>query len=153
MQHISGTRFGTLDFESGDLVTLPEGMIGFPTLTSFIVVHHKEGSPFRWLQSVQEPGIAFLTLDPSSVIHDYEPEINDDDAHRLALTQDTSPVVLVTATIPDGDASQMTVNLAAPIVVNTETRTGKQVVLEGDAYTIKHRPFKVGQPAALKQAA
>jgi flagellar assembly factor FliW len=33
----------------------------------------------------------------------------------------------------------MTVNLVAPIVLNLETRKGKQVILEDGAYTIKHR--------------
>jgi flagellar assembly factor FliW len=153
MQTLEGTRFGNIEFDENELVTFSEGLIGFPTLNHFIVIPHKPDSPFHWLQSVEEPGLAFLTVDPTGLVNNYSPTISDGDAKSIALTNPEQAAVLVTASIPNGDPSKMTVNLVAPIVVNTQTRKGKQVVLEGEAYTIRYRVFDAEPKTSLKQAA
>lgn len=51
---IETSRFGTLTVDEQEVLSLPEGMIGFPGLTRFIMLRHKEGSPFLWLQSLEE---------------------------------------------------------------------------------------------------
>lgn len=57
---LEGTRFGTIEFAEEDLVTLPDGMIGFSEFNQFVIVNTKDESPFRWLQSLEEPKLAFL---------------------------------------------------------------------------------------------
>lgn len=149
---LTGTRFGTIDFLDTDILTFAGGLIGFPQLKTFLAVPQKEGSPFHWLQSLEEPAIAFLTCSPWTYVPDYTPALKKDELADMSLT-DESAVILVTTSIPGGDVSQMAMNLAAPIVLNIETRQGRQVILEGEAYTIKHKVFSSDSPAPAKQAA
>jgi flagellar assembly factor FliW len=145
---LQGTRFGNIDFEADDILTLEEGLIGFPTLTHFILLTPKPESPFRWMQSVEDPATAFLLAEPLRFFSDYTPEISTSECEKLSLGEDTARLVYVTASIPTGNPAEMTVNLLAPIVLNIESRIGKQVILQDDAYTIKHRVLQ----AAGKEA-
>jgi flagellar assembly factor FliW len=136
---LQGTRFGTVDFTAEDIVSFDQGLIGFPSFVHFVLVCPKPGSQFRWLQSLEDPALAFLLMDPATVFPNYGPELPDADAQALQLTEKTPRLVYVTVSIPRGKPQDMTVNLLAPIVLNAESRTGKQVILGDDAYTIKHR--------------
>jgi flagellar assembly factor FliW len=147
-----GTRFGAIDFLDEDVVSFPDGLIGFSWLKSFVLLSHKPDSPFRWLQSVDEPAIAFLLTDPNAYLESFSPEITPTDVKALRLSPTTAHLVYTTASIPGGEIEEMTLNLAAPIVLNLEERIGRQVVLEGDAYNIRHRVFPQANPVS-KQAA
>lgn len=135
------TRFGPLDFKQDDVVTFAEGLIGFYFLRRFLLLAHNPESPFRWLQSVDEPSLAFLVVEPSNYVQDYIFDVADEVASDLRISDTQPPLVLVTASIPPGKPKEMTVNLVAPLVVNVEARRGRQVILESDAYTMKHRVF------------
>ena len=138
---LSGTRFGDIEFGPSDVVFFKEGLIGFPALHEFVIISHKEESPFRWLQSVQEPAVAFLCAVPQHFIETYNPALTTSVVESLKLTEDTDRFVLTTASIPKGKPEDMTLNLAAPILVNAKTRSALQFVLEDEAYTVKHRVF------------
>ena len=136
---LQGTRFGNIEFTSEDILTFDEGLIGFPNLNHFVLLSPKPESPFRWIQSVEEPATAFLLAEPLRYFEGYAPELSADECEALAISEETPRLVLVTVSIPSGKPAEMTVNLLAPIVLNLETRRGKQVILLDDAYTIKHR--------------
>lgn len=138
---LTGTRFGEIEFGPADVLFFKEGLIGFPGLQEFILLNHKEESPFRWLQSVQEPGVAFLCAVPQHFVPSYNPPLASDAVNALKLTDTTDRFVLTTAAIPKGHPEDMTLNLAAPILVNAKTRSALQFVLEDEAYTVKHRVF------------
>ena len=152
MMTLQGTRFGKIEYAKSDLIHIPEGMIGFEKFSKFVVVHLNEGSPYRWLQSIQEPKLAFLVSVPESFIADYAPEITNEQAESLGLTPETPHLILVTTTIPAGKPELATANLAAPVVINLETRKAKQVILEDEAYTIRYSIFS-GQQEVAKLAA
>lgn len=150
---LTGTRFGNIDYTDEDLMLLPSGLVGFGQLHRFLVVQHKEDSPFRWFQSVDEPSLAFLVTNPTTYEETYQPEISDEDAEAIELSDQTEYTVWTTVNVKGRDISQMTLNLAAPIVVNLEKRVGRQVLLEGQAYNMRHRVFREVEGVPAKQAA
>ena len=150
---LKGTRFGDIEFSKNDIIHFVDGMIGFQQMTQYVVVNTKEGSPYRWLQSVQEPKLAFLVSVPESFMKDYAPEISDAQAAQLALLPETEHLVLVTTTIPAGNPKAATANLAAPLIINLETRQAKQVILDDEAYTIRYPIFSGSQANAESDAA
>lgn len=150
-QMIETTRFGALEFSTMDVVTLDEGLLGFPGRSRFVVIQHKEGSPFCWLQSVDAGDLAFLVIDPAHYVPDYAPELPDETANQLGLSEETPRLVYTIVTIPKGKPDDMTLNLAGPILINLEERKAKQIVVEDTRYAIRHRVFpeqKMGQTAA-----
>lgn len=136
----STVRFGEIDLTAEDIITMPEGILGFPQSTSFVLIQHKEGSPFRWLQSLDQPEIAFLVVDPAIYVADYTPEMPEDDARELQLDEDTPQLVYTIVTIPRGKPEELTLNLAGPIVINAASRKARQVVLEDPLYGTKFAP-------------
>ncbi|HTQ09211.1 MAG TPA: flagellar assembly protein FliW [Fimbriimonadaceae bacterium] len=145
---LSGTRFGDIEFGPADVIFFKEGLIGFMELKEFVLISHRDNSPFRWLQSVQEPTIAFLCAIPQHFVPNFNPRLGAAVVDALQLEDDTERYVLTTATIPKGKPEEMTINLAAPILVNANTRSALQFVLDDEAYTVKHRVF---QEATVKQ--
>lgn len=137
-------RFGILNYVQEDVIQLEEGLIGFPYLKQFVIVEHKEGNRFRWLQSLDDESTAFLLVDPNAFFPDYAPVISDEDAEVLGLDEHSAALVFATASIPHGRPEDLTLNLTAPIVVNAATRQAKQVVLDDEAYTIRQRVFPTG---------
>ncbi len=135
---VETTRFGNIECTEEDVFELPTGLLGFPNKRNFVIVEHKEGSPFRWMQSADDPNLAFLVISPDKFRSDYSPELPDAPITELELTEETPTVVYAIVSIPPGKPDEMTANLAGPIVINAETRTGMQVVIEDEKWQIRH---------------
>ncbi len=135
------TRFGEVQFAEEDVIRFQDGIVGFPQNQGFLLIAHKEGSPFRWLQSIERGEIAFLVVDPVEYAKDYAPEMPPKTAADLGLTTETPILVYAIANIPRGKPDDMTLNLAGPLVINAATGVGAQVVLESDSYPIRYRIF------------
>lgn len=69
----------------------------------------------------------FYAIDASVYLPDYNPEISDEQARQLGLQDPADARVLVVAN-PSDDGT--TVNLLAPVIVNTRTWRCAQVILE-----------------------
>jgi flagellar assembly factor FliW len=150
---ILNTRFGEIEYSADDIITFIDGVIGFPQNTEFLLLNHKPNTPFRWLQSLQEPSLAFLVAFPDAIVPGYAPEVNDSVAKELDLTEETPKLLLTTVTIPAGKPNEMTTNLVGPFIINGVTMRAKQVILSDDAYTVKHRVFATTERVAEKVAA
>lgn len=136
---ISTTRFGELEISPEAIIKFPEGMIGFENSLEYTLVPHSEESPFVWLQSVRQPDLAFLLMNPEDVVPDYAPTISGHEAEQLGLSEETPRLVYTVVTIPPGKPEDMTINLAGPLVINAEARTGRQIVLDTRSYPVRHR--------------
>lgn len=135
-------RFGQIEYQAEDLVHFHGRLVGFPAYDGFLLLQHKEGSPFRWLQSVEEPTLAFLVVDPATFLEDYAPEMPESDCKALELVPDTPRLVYTIVTIPPGRPRDMTLNLAGPLVINAVTGKARQVVLEDSQYPIRFQVFQ-----------
>ncbi len=144
---IKTTRFGTLEIEEEKIITMVRGILGFPDFKKYVVVPHKEDSPFFWLQSVENPDLAFVVISPGRFFSDYVFDISDAVASELEI-QDVSAVeVMVIVTFnPD---KEVTANLLGPVVVNTSNGRGCQVVLDPNVYPVR---YPLSQEARKQQA-
>ncbi|HWP30864.1 MAG TPA: flagellar assembly protein FliW [Fimbriimonadales bacterium] len=138
---IPTTRFGEIKVEEKQIIDIPGGLVGFPQCERFVLLEHLKESPYRWLQSVDEPSVAFLVINPSSIVKDYAIRLNPEVAESLYLSEETLKMVLAIVSVPLGKSKEATVNLVAPIVVNSEKRLGKQLILEDTDWSIHHRIY------------
>src|SRR5437762_1409540 len=132
---LNGTRFGSIDYTEEDVIHFPDGMIGFPSHRQFLVLNHRDDSPFQWLQSIDQPELSMLVTSPERYVPSYSPILSGEQAERLNLTQPQDACVLTTVAIPHGKPEEMALNLAGPIVINTTSKLACQVVLDDEAYT------------------
>ncbi|HWQ08847.1 MAG TPA: flagellar assembly protein FliW, partial [Holophaga sp.] len=95
------------------------------------------GYPLRFLQAVERPELSFVCMDAGAIKMDYEVPLNDGDAAFLALEKPEEAMVLVLVVVPE-DPRQMTANLAGPLVINTRTLQGRQVMLDTRHYPLKY---------------
>lgn len=76
----------------------------------------------------------FYAIDASVYLPDYNPEITDEQAHLLGLEDPAEARVLVVANPSDGGT---TVNLLAPVIINTRTWQCAQVILENGDWPLR----------------
>lgn len=125
--------FGAIDIPDDKIIVLENGMIGLPEMKHFALIfdEEKESGKIKWFQSMDDPETAFPVMDPMEIKADYNPTINDDILKPLGELNDDNTFILTTLTVPK-DVEKMSLNLKAPIVINTETRKGAQIIVEDD---------------------
>lgn len=143
---IINTRiFGEIEIEDSKIITFTNGIVGFPDLTEFALVHNEEkgkSSNVKWLQSIQEPSFALPVVDPLTVFPEYNPEVDDDLLKPLGKIDPEEILVLVTLTVPKV-IEEMSVNLKAPIVISAKNKKACQVIAEGNDYSVKYKIYHI----------
>lgn len=135
--------FGEIDIEEDKIIHLENGMIGFPDMQNFALIFDEEKgdkAKIMWLQSMDEPEMAFPVMRPELVMPEYNPTVNDEVLEPLGTMTDKNIFVVVTLTAV-ADVKKNSVNLKAPIIINTETRKGCQIIVEDD-YPVKYNIYK-----------
>ncbi len=135
--------FGEIDIEEDKIIHLENGMIGFPDMQNFALIFDEEKgdkAKIMWLQSMDEPEMAFPVMRPELVMPEYNPTVNDEVLEPLGTMTDENIFVVVTLTAV-ADVKKNSVNLKAPIIINTETRKGCQIIVEDD-YPVKYNIYK-----------
>lgn len=141
--------FGEVEIDAGKIIRFENGIIGFPELTEFALMHDAEkenGGGIRWLQSLQEPAFAMPVMDPLMIVPDYNPEVEDELLKPIGTLEPDQMLVLVTLTVPS-DVKKMSINLRAPIVVHTDSRKACQVIVDDEKYPVKYPIYEQLQAA------
>lgn len=134
----NSTRFGELSISEEKIINFPNGILGFPDYRRFTILDYEGDVPFKWLQSIDDPALAFLVVSPDLIKPDYALTMKGSDIADLGEYEDEDIAVFVILTIPDVDPTGMTANLRGPIVINSATMKGKQIILQDDRYAVKH---------------
>ncbi|MBQ3900060.1 MAG: flagellar assembly protein FliW [Lachnospiraceae bacterium] len=137
--------FGEIDIAEEKILTFEKGIIGFPDLKRFTLIHDEEvgaNAGIRYLQSMDEPAFALPVMDPLVVKPDYDPEVNDELLSGLGELNENNLLVLVTVSVPS-DLTKMTVNLQGPIVINAEERKAAQIIVDSSEYPVKFPIYEI----------
>ncbi|MDH3678843.1 MAG: flagellar assembly protein FliW [Acidimicrobiia bacterium] len=135
---IESSRFGALELERSQGIDFGPGLLGFPESGTYYLLDVPETGYYAWLQSGEEPEVAFLVTSPWDFFPDYELDVPDDVQDEISLSDPSDAEVLVLLTAHhDGGATALTANLLGPIVVNTRTRQARQIVLDDTRYTTR----------------
>jgi len=138
---IDTLRFGPVDVDEDKLLEFNEGIPGLEEYKTYALLQFDESYPLVWLQSIEERGVCLPVLDTFSVLKDYVFDIDEADVAALELKNPEEIHVVSVVVIPD-DIKGMTVNLAAPIIINTVTGKAKQIVLGGSEYNVRVPVFQ-----------
>lgn len=129
------TRFGEVEFDPSQVIHFPEGLIGLDNLHKFIVMPNKKEGPLFWIQSVDDPGFAFVVTDPTSFFPDYHVAINELERTKLQISDDDNYFVLSIVSI--SPEKEITLNLAGPVIYSAKTNMAFQGILEDKRFDIK----------------
>lgn len=148
---IETTRFGKVEVDDSRIIAFREGMLGFTQHRRYALIQTSTDPIFFWLQSVDDPSLAFVVCDPLAFVPDYRAPIRADDVKALELRDLADCQVLVIVNKVDG---QLTANLLGPLVIGAHSLLAKQLVLSDKRYSTRQRLMRVdaAQDAVTKTA-
>jgi flagellar assembly factor FliW len=136
---------GRLTYEEQEEITILGGILGFEEHERYLLMAAEGQEPFCWLQSLDDPHLAFVAVNPVLAKRDYQPEIPPEELARLEITDLQDEVMwLVIVTLKE-KWEESTVNLMAPVVINVKSRQGRQIVLEKGDLSLRY-PFLKSAP-------
>ncbi|MEI6107416.1 MAG: flagellar assembly protein FliW [Opitutae bacterium] len=129
-----------LEAPASNLFMLPEGLIGFENYKQAEMLYEPDSLPFLWLKLTgSRDAVHFVVIEPGGIVPHYEPELFDEHAMALDLTDSSEIMILNIVTLQRHIPLEATVNLVGPIIVNRRTRTGRQVVISNySRYSAHH---------------
>ncbi|MBF0456968.1 MAG: flagellar assembly protein FliW [Nitrospirae bacterium] len=129
---IKTTRFDEVEVEDEKIIHFPRGVIGFKNLTRFCLLPYKE--PIQWLQSVDDPDVAFIVSDPFILFHNYGFKVEDFVEEYLECKDIADMVVFVMLVVEN---NQLFANLKSPILVNSANMKAAHLFIEDESVSMK----------------
>ena len=135
--------FGEIAVEQSKIIEFEHGLMGFEEYKNYTILYDIDGNQtVSWLQSTEEPGLALPIMNPLIVKEDYQLLVNDEEIRTLGNINEENMALFVTMTVPQ-DITKMTVNLKAPILINSDNCKGCQVIMDNPDYEVKYSIYKM----------
>ncbi len=131
---VETSRFGTIEVDPDKIITMTAPFLGFSESIRFVLRPHAADSPFMWLQSLDNPELAFVVISPTLLQKKYDPTIPKQAINELGIQSAQEIDMLLLLTIPAGNPQEMTANQLGPLIINTTKRLAKQIVLDPKKY-------------------
>ena len=139
---INTLRFGEIEIDENRIFKFVLPIIGFNELKDFVILDLNKDSFFKWLQSIEDPSLAFPVVSVFSMNVDYSIDLSDTVIDALKINNAESLLVMNIASIPQNNPQGTTINLLAPLVFNLDESLAGQVILSGSGYDISFPLFK-----------
>lgn len=136
--------FGKIGVDENKVIRFDMGIIGFDNLKDFMLIHDTEIEEAKicWLQSIDEPMLALPVINPLCIKEDYNPVVEDELLKNIGCVSESDLLVLCTITVPS-EIEKMTANLKAPVIINSNTRKGCQLIVEDEEYIVKYPIYDI----------
>ena len=135
---IKTTHFGEIEILEENILDFEEGILGFEDIHKFGVINSEDPeSPFCWIQAIEKPELAFALVDPFAIRKDYDFELNEESVSALGIDEPSQVAVYSIVVVPE-DVKRISMNLKAPIIVNTNNKKAAQIILNSEKYTVRH---------------
>lgn len=132
------TNVGEIQIEEKDIVIFKQGIPGFEFLKNFAIIALEDTKPIQWLVSLEDKEVSLPVIDPWLVRYDYHLDIPKNIVDYLKISNQEKVFILVVVRIPNSKPEAMTVNLAAPVIINLDNNQGLQYIPEQSEYKLRH---------------
>jgi flagellar assembly factor FliW len=139
-------RFGVCTYGDSEVIRFPWGLPGFAAMRRFLVISVDGEQGYVWLQSLDDRSVAIPLCDPWSLFDDYEAPLPLYAKQSLEIETADSFCLMCVLVARESEA-ETTINLLAPIVINLETRIGRQVMLENQRYSVRTPVTRQADPS------
>lgn len=131
---------GEVMIDQNEVIYFAQGIPGFLDEKEFIFLPFSDDGIYKILQSVTNPHLAFVSVNPFAFFPDYDFELDEQATNALELDTEKDIDLNVILTLNDS-IEKTTANLQAPVLINRNKKLGKQVILVNSSYTTKHLLF------------
>ena len=139
---LNTVRFGEIEIDENRIFTFKLPIIGFDMLKKFVILDPNKETLFKWLQSIEDPSLAFPIISVSALDIDYTIDLADSVVDTLEIKNVESLLVMNITSIPQDNPKGTTINLLAPLIFNLDNQSAAQVVLSGSGYDISYPMFQ-----------
>jgi flagellar assembly factor FliW len=129
---VDTSRFGVIEVGEKELINFPWGIPGFEELKGYVLLEYKNG-PFQWLQSVEEPAVAFVVCPPDFLGLEYG---TPDEKQRLIKLENADDLVVLNIVSFDREKRSIRFHVKSPLLFNVADRIGYQWTMETEE--LKH---------------
>ncbi len=146
---VQTSRFGKVSIAEDRVLTFPKGLLGFQQYMKYCLLQPNEDACFFWLQSMDDPNLAFVVTDPSQFFPDYSVPVRQEQMEELHIRSiDESQVFVIVNKVGES----LTGNLQGPLIVNVRERIGEQFVLAEKKWTTRHELLSLEKPVRAVSA-
>jgi flagellar assembly factor FliW len=128
--------YENLVYSADDVITFADGVPGFESSKKFVVIRNENYAPFEWLVCIDGAKLRFAMLNPMVVYPEYTPNISKAQVEGLNLQNTEDVLMYVFVTVAE-NPSDSTMNLMAPIIINTKEKIGRQIILDNSPYSTR----------------
>ncbi|MDF2821732.1 MAG: hypothetical protein K0R15_2173 [Clostridiales bacterium] len=143
---VNTKHFGIVEIDDNKIINFRNGIFGFNEYKEFAIVYELtddgEIPIINWLQSLEDKNIAIPIMNPISILNEYNPIIEDELINQLGDCNESN-VAFYTVINAKKDVEELFTNLKAPIIINTDTFLGVQVMVENDDYPIRFNIYEM----------
>lgn len=135
------TRFGDVYLREDRLIAFPDGLFGFPDCTVFGLsqLPNTSESPLLLLQCVNEPDIAFMVADPTTLGLSYAPEDRRNALKETKMPAEDAQFMVILTMYDHGDGYYVTANMRAPILIDSVRRQARQHIMANKDYSTQQK--------------
>lgn len=133
------TKFlGQIEIDEQNILTFETGLPGFLDVHKFVLLPLDADLPLVVLQSVEQQELGFVLAYPFAFKKDYMFEISEEEKIDLQIEEEEDVIAYTIVTLKE-TFQESTMNLLAPIIINTKKKLGKQIVLQDSKrYPLRH---------------
>ena len=133
------TKFlGEVEIDQSEILTFEQGLPGFQQYTKYILLGLDADLPIALLQSTEDEQIGFVVGYPFAFKSDYTFDLSEEDKEQLQLMEESEVATYTVITLKE-NFTDSTINLLAPIIINTKQKLGKQIVLQdSEKYPLRY---------------
>ncbi len=129
---------GVIEIYENEIIYFENGIPGFSEQDKFTIIPLDDEGTFLILQSLNSSNLAFVVVNPFNYFPKYNFTLEDSVVEKLGISSPVDVIVYIILTVED-PFENTTANLQAPIIINSKNQQAKQVVLNNDKYTTRHK--------------
>lgn len=138
---INTKYLGEIEISSDQILTFPQGLLGFESNHKFVLLSIPENGHFKFLQDINNTYVSFLLVNPWDFFEDYEINLPKEELLQIDIQSNENKPTIYNIVTLGKEFTESTGNLLAPIVLNLADKKGKQFVLNDENYTTRHKLF------------
>ncbi len=125
-REIESKPYGRISIQEQQIVHFPRGLFGFEERHDYALLDSTT-PPFYWLQSLEDPSLAFILINPYIVVPEYVLDVSEDELRAVESEDGSELLVFSIVTIP-ADREQISCNLQGPVLINRRARLARQAI-------------------------
>lgn len=127
---------GKQEIQEEMIIHFETGIPGFKAEKQFVVLDIPGNGVLQMMQSLHDSNLAFFITNPHEFYRAYSFNLDENVIEALAIKEEKDIVIFVIMTVQD-PFEKSTLNLQAPVVINSVTKLGKQFILADETYPLK----------------